>query len=67
MFKVAEKTDLNQISLTGVRALIMIGLLIVEPRSLADIKNILVGLKIMEEFQPEGLSHYSAVSLVSFS
>lgn len=55
MFKVAEKTDLNQISLTGVRALIMIGLLIVEPRSLADIKNILVGLKIMEEFQPEDI------------
>lgn len=47
MFKPAEKTELNQISLTGIRALILIGLLIVQPRSLEEIKQTLIDLKII--------------------
>ena len=39
MFKTAEKTGLNQISLTGLRALVFIGLLIVKPRSLEEISG----------------------------
>ena len=48
MFKVAEKTELNQISLTGIRALVLIGLLIVRPRSLEEIRNTFIDLQIME-------------------
>lgn len=43
-----KKTDLNQISLTGVRAIALIGLLILAPRSLEEIKQNFVKLKIMD-------------------
>ena len=43
------KTDLNQISLTGVRALAMIGLLIVAPRSLQEIREKFIEMHIMDE------------------
>lgn len=49
MFKISEKTDLNQISITGLRALIFIGLLIVQPRSLEEIRKVLIELRIIEE------------------
>ena len=49
MFKTAEKTELSQISLTGIRAIVLIGLLIVKPRSLEEIKQAFIDLKIMEE------------------
>lgn len=49
MFKTAEKTELNQISLTGLRALVFIGLLIMKPHSLDEIREILIELKIMEK------------------
>jgi len=45
----ALKTDLNQISLTGLRAIVLIGLLIVEPRSLKDIKDAFIKYKIADE------------------
>lgn len=48
MFKIAEKTDLNQMSLTGLRALIFMGLLITKPRSLEEIKETFINLKIMD-------------------
>lgn len=49
MFKIAERTELNQISLTGIRALVLIGLLIVKPRSLEEIRKEFINLQIMEE------------------
>ena len=49
MVKTAEKIELNQISLTGIRALVMIGLLIKKPYSLEEIKNTFIDLKIMDK------------------
>lgn len=49
MFKIAEKTELNQISLTGMRAIVLVGLLIVRPRSLEEIRRAFTELNIMEE------------------
>ena len=45
MFKISEKTELNQISLTGIRALIFMGLLITKPCSLEEIRKTLIDLK----------------------
>lgn len=49
MFKVSEKTELNQISLTGVRGIVLIGLLIAQPRSLEEIRKAFIELGIMED------------------
>ena len=49
MFKTADKADLNQISLTGLRALVFIGLLISKPRSFEEIRNAFMELKIIEK------------------
>lgn len=49
MFKTADKTELNQISLTGTRALVFIGLLIKGPHSLEEIKRTFIDLQIMED------------------
>ena len=48
MFKPAEKSELNQISLTGMRAIVLIGLLIEAPRSLQEIREVFISLNIME-------------------
>ena len=55
MFKTAGKTELNQISLTGLRALVFIGLLIVKPRSLEEIRKVFIELQIMEEFNSDDI------------
>lgn len=49
MFKVADKTELNQISLTGVRGIVLAGLLIIQPRSLEEIRKAFIELNIMED------------------
>lgn len=49
MFKPVEKTELNQISLTGLRALVFIGLLITKPRSLNEIRKAFIDLHIIDE------------------
>lgn len=49
VFRIDESTEINQISLTGVRSIVLIGLLIVAPRSLEEIRKIFIDLKIMEE------------------
>ena len=46
--KVDKKEDLSQISLTGVRSLVLLGLLIQEPRSLEDIRREFMSLNILE-------------------
>ena len=48
MFKPADKTELNQISLTGMRAIVLIGLLIEAPRTLEEIREKFIGFNIME-------------------
>lgn len=49
MFKPADKSVINQISLTGMRAIVFMGLLIRAPRSFNEIRRALTELKIMEE------------------
>lgn len=49
VFKIVEKTELNQISLTGIRALVMIGLLIIRPHSLEEIRKAFIDYQIMEK------------------
>lgn len=49
MFKTAEKSELNQISLTGIRSLVLLGLLIEAPRTLEEIREAFINYKIMEE------------------
>jgi len=48
LLKPVEKTDLNQISLTGMRSILLVGLLMQSPRSLEEIKKIFIDMKIME-------------------
>lgn len=48
MFKPADKTELNQISLTGMRALILLGLLMEAPRSLDEIREKFIEYNVME-------------------
>ena len=48
MFKQAEKSDLSQISLTGMRSLVLLGLLIQAPRSLEEIRVAFINFNIME-------------------
>lgn len=47
--KPLNKSELNQISLTGVRAIALLGLLMVAPRSFKEIKEIFIALNIMTE------------------
>lgn len=51
MLKTDEINDLNQISLTGVRAIALIGLLIMAPRSIEEIKKAFVDMNIMDKTQ----------------
>ena len=49
MIKPAEKEELNQISLTGVRSLLLLGLLIEKPRTLEEIRDEFIKYNIMED------------------
>ena len=49
MFNIAKKDDLCQISLTGARSLILLGLLMREPLSLEDIRTKFLEYNILEE------------------
>jgi len=49
VFIPAEKLDVTQISLTGVRSLALMGLLIVAPRSFKEIKEKFIEMKILEK------------------
>ncbi len=48
MLKTSEISDLNQVSLTGVRAIVLLTLLMEAPRSLNEIREAFIKLKIME-------------------
>lgn len=49
MFTSADKGDLNQVSLTGMRAIILLGLLMVEPRSLDEIRKAFLSYKVIDD------------------
>ena len=49
MFTTAQKSDSSQISITGVRALVIIGLLLFKSQSLTEIKETLIKYKIIDE------------------
>ena len=51
MFKPVDKTSINQISLTGARAIVLVGLLIEAPRSLKELQDELIKLNLMEPGQ----------------
>lgn len=48
MFKPIEKNELNQISLTGTRSIVLIGLLIAAPRSLKEIRETFLSLNLID-------------------
>ena len=48
MLKLAEHTEINQVSLTGVRALIILALLIESPKSFKEIHQSLIDYKLMQ-------------------
>ena len=60
------KTDLNQISLTGVRAITLIGLLAIAPRSLEEIREAFLKLKIMDESQSDDILRIDLNTIKSF-
>ncbi len=49
MFRPVERNVLNQISLTGMRSIVLLGLLIAAPRSLKEIRKAFLELNIIEE------------------
>jgi len=49
VFKKAVKSELNQISLTGIRSLVLLGLLTKAPRSLEEIREAFISYNIMDD------------------
>lgn len=49
VIKVAEKNELTQVSLTGIRSIVLLGLLIIAPRSLEEIRKIFLQYNIIDE------------------
>ena len=49
MFKLAENVDISQISLTGARGIILAGLLMMEPRTLSEIKQAFLDYNILDK------------------
>ena len=49
MFRAANKNELNQVSLTGIRAIVLLGLLMVAPRSLEEIRDTFIKFNIFEK------------------
>ncbi len=60
------KTDLNQISLTGVRAITLIGLLAVAPRSMEEIRRAFLDLKIMDESHSDDILRVDLNTIKAF-
>ena len=51
MLKPVVREDLNQISLTGMRSLVLISLLIAAPRTIEEIREAFLELNIIDETQ----------------
>ena len=49
MLRIGNKTDLSQISLTGIRALVILGLLINKPRSLEEIRKAFLNYNLLND------------------
>ena len=63
MFKPADKTELNQISLTGMRAIALIGLLVKAPRTLEEIRQKFIELNIMEPEHSDDILRIDLITL----
>ena len=64
MFNSAQKkTDLNQISVTGIRAIIILGLLMIAPKSISEIRKSLVMYNIIDDTQPDDILRIDINSL----
>jgi len=61
-----EKYDLNQVSLTGVRALVLMGLLVTSPRSLEEIREKFLEYNIMDNSQSNDILRIDMNTLKSF-
>ena len=66
MFVVAEQDDLGQISLTGMRALVLYGLLLERPVSLADIRAKYMEYNIMKEHHTDDIIRIDLNTLKAF-
>ncbi len=49
MLKLSEHTDISQVSLTGVRSLVLLAMLIEAPKTFEEIKNAFITLGLMEQ------------------
>lgn len=61
-----KNIDLNQISLTGVRAIVLIGLLSIKPRSLKEIRHKYIEYGIMDKSQSDDMIRIDLSTIKSF-
>lgn len=60
------KTDLNKISLTGMRAITLLGLLAIAPRSMKEIREAFINCNIMEQSHSNDIIRIDINTLKSF-
>lgn len=65
-FNFDKEIDFNQISLTGLRAIVLIGLLSVAPRSIAEIQQKFIEYGIMDESQSNDIIRIDLSTVKSF-
>ena len=66
MFKPLEREELNQISLTGVRSIVLLGLLIATPLSLKEIRQAFLEINVIEETNSDDTIRIDINTLKSF-
>ena len=66
MFKPIENIDLNQISLTATRAIVIIGLLMIKPRTLGEIRQALINYKIFDETKSDDILRIDINTIKAF-
>lgn len=63
MFKSTEKIDFSQLSMTGVRALVFLGLLIESPKTFNEIREYMILYKLMTESNSEDILRIDLATL----
>ncbi len=66
VFKEANKENLCQVSLTGIRSLILLGLLVDKPRSLSEIREEFIKYNIMEDYHSDDILRIDLNTLRTF-
>lgn len=66
MLKTVTKAELNQISLTGFRSIALIGLLIIAPRSLKEIRKIFLKLNVIDEKNSDDMIRVDISTIKAF-